>query len=60
VKRQPHTRLRCDQRTKRDYTRLPADRPDLDQLFIGVDVSNTAPPGTDATEAAWVVRYSNG
>lgn len=42
----------------RDYTRLPDDRPDLDEVFLAVDVSNTAPPGTDATEAAWVVRYA--
>jgi hypothetical protein len=43
-----------------DYTRLPDDRPDLNEVFLAVDVSNTAAPGTDATEATWVVRYSNG
>lgn len=48
------------QRTRakpRDYTHLPDDHPDLDQVFLSVDVSSTAPPGTDGTEANWVVRY---
>lgn len=60
MKRQLHTRLRRHQQVKHDYTRLPDDRPDLDQLFLAVAVSNPASPGTDAAEAAWVVRYSNG
>lgn len=60
MKRQPHIQLHGDQLMEHDYTRLPDDRPDLDQLFLAVDVSRTAPPGTDATEAAWVIRHSNG
>lgn len=43
-----------------DFTRLPDDRVDLSQVFLAVDVSHDAPPGTDLEENAWVVRYSSG
>jgi hypothetical protein len=42
---------------KIDFTQLPDDRPDLSEVFLAVDVNNPAPPGTDAAEASWVVRY---
>lgn len=43
-----------------DFTTLPDDRIDLSQVFLAVDVSNDAAPGTDLEENAWVVRYSTG
>jgi hypothetical protein len=42
---------------KIDYTRLPDDEPNLDEVFLAVDVTNPAPPGSDGAEASWVVRY---
>jgi len=60
MKDQAHTRPRRRRPVAHDYTRLPEDRPDLNKVFLAVDVGSTAPPGTDATEATWVVRYSNG
>jgi hypothetical protein len=42
---------------KTDFTQLPDDRPDLDEVFLAVDVNNPPPPGTDSDEASWVVRY---
>lgn len=44
----------------RDYTTLPDDHPDLDDVFLSVDVNRPAPPGTEGTEANWVVRYGAG
>lgn len=41
---------------KIDFTRLP-EEPNLDDVFLAVDVANPAPPGTDADEASWVIRY---
>lgn len=40
-----------------DYTTLPDDEPDLADVFLAVDVTNPAPPGSDSAEANWVVRY---
>lgn len=54
------TRARRMRAKPRDYTHLPDDHPDLDKLFLAVDVSRTAPPGTEASEANWVVRYGAG
>lgn len=60
MKEKTHARRRRSRPPAPDYTRLPDDRPDLDKVFLAVDVSSTAPPGTDASEANWVVRYSTG
>lgn len=43
--------------SKIDYTHLLDDEPNLDEVFLAVDVTTPAPPGTDAAEASWVVRY---
>lgn len=60
MKDRTRVRPRTVRAEPRDYTHLPDDRPDLDELFLAVDVNSAAPLGTDAAEAAWVVRYSNG
>lgn len=60
MKDHPRARPLPAQPVAHDYTRLPDDHPDLDQVFLAVDVSTSAPPGTDAAEANWVVRYSTG